>query len=261
MNNHYLLIGNVYVADRDNHRIRKVTVSTGILTTIAGSSTSSSYSGDNGAATSARLSYPCGVALDSSGNVYIADTYNDRIRKVVVVTGIITTIAGTGASSYSGDGGAATSAALYNPSGIAIDSSRNIFIADSYNNRIRKITAETQSPTAIPTVTPSLTPSTSIPSIVPTVIPTARPSVIPSIIPTANPSVTPTTIMPTVIPTARPSVIPTVIPTADNIITTIAGTGVSSYSGDGSVATSATLYSPYGVALDASGSSYFLTFV
>ena len=114
-------LGNIYIADNGNNRIRKVTVSTGIISTIAGTGTGS-YSGDNGAATSATLSYPYGVGLDTAGNVYIADTDNNRIRKVTISTGIITTIAGTGASSYSGDNGPATSATLNGPFGVALDS-------------------------------------------------------------------------------------------------------------------------------------------
>ena len=92
-----------------------------------GSSTSSGYSGDGGQATAAKLAYPGGVALDSSGNVYIADTYNHRIRMVMVSTGIISTIAGSSTSSgYRGDGGQATSAKLYYPSGVALDSSGRV---------------------------------------------------------------------------------------------------------------------------------------
>ena len=140
------ILDNIYVADYTNHRIRKVTVSTSIITTIAGTGTSS-YSGDNGAATSAALKNPIAVALDLSGsaniitltqllfsladtlgNVYIADSSNNRIRKITVSTGIITTIAGSStSSSYSGDGGAATSAALNSPSGVAVDSSGRRF--------------------------------------------------------------------------------------------------------------------------------------
>ncbi len=112
-----------------------------VITTIAGTG-ASSYSGDNGAATAAAMYYPFGFALDTSGtkphpkivnkeifslthlgNMYIADYYNFRIRKVTVSTGIITTIAGTGTSSYSGDNGPATSAALNYPSGVALDPS------------------------------------------------------------------------------------------------------------------------------------------
>ena len=114
-------LGNIYIADRNNNRIRKVTISTGIILTIAGTGTSS-YSGDNGAATSATLNYPFGVGLDTAGNVYIADTPNHRIRKVTISTGIITTFAGTGTTSYSGDNGPVTTATLYYPIGIALDS-------------------------------------------------------------------------------------------------------------------------------------------
>ena len=112
----------MYIADYLNVRIRKVTISTGIILTIAGTGTSS-YSGDNGPATSATLTRPNGIALDSSGNVYIADTGNQVIRKITVSTGIISTIVGIGTATYGGDGGLATSAELCNPTGVAIDSS------------------------------------------------------------------------------------------------------------------------------------------
>ncbi len=111
----------MYIADFNNQRIRKVTVSTGIISTIAGSSTSGEYSGDNGQAASAKLNYPRGVALDSSGNVYIADQNNHRIRKVTVSTGIITTFAGSGTSSNSGDNGQATAAGLSGPRAVDVD--------------------------------------------------------------------------------------------------------------------------------------------
>ena len=123
----YPSLGNVYIADAYNHRIRKVTVSTGIITTIAGTGTGT-FSGDNGPASSAALNTPSDVALDATGNMYIVDTNNYRIRKVTVSTGIITTIAGTGSYSYSGDGGAATSATLQAPSGVALDSSGILII-------------------------------------------------------------------------------------------------------------------------------------
>ncbi len=114
-------LGNVYIADFFNYRVRKVTVSTGIITTFAGNGTQS-YSGDGGAATAATLNSLQGVGLDATGNVYIGDTYNHRVRKVTVSTGIITTIAGTGTPSYSGDNGPATSAELFGPHGVALDS-------------------------------------------------------------------------------------------------------------------------------------------
>ncbi len=93
-----------------------------VISTIAGTG-SATYSGDNGQATSAAMYSPHGVAIDSSGNVYFSDCGNNRVRKITASTGIITTYAGTGSASFSGDGGVASSAALYNPNGLSIDSS------------------------------------------------------------------------------------------------------------------------------------------
>jgi sugar lactone lactonase YvrE len=132
--------GNLYIADSNNNRVRKVTAATGNITSVAGNGMGD-YTGDGGAATSAGLSLPIGVALDSTGNLYIADTFNNRIRKVTVATGIITTVAGNGVGNYMGDGGAATLAALNTPSGVAVDDAGNLYIADSNNNRVRKVTA------------------------------------------------------------------------------------------------------------------------
>jgi RHS repeat-associated protein len=134
--------GNIYIADTDNNVIRKVTVSSGIITTVAGNGTAG-YSGDGAAATSAELDDPLGVALDSAGNIYIADSENNRIRKVTVSTGLITTVAGNGNEGFSGDGGLATSAQLDLPFGVALDSAGNLYIADSYNDRVREVTAAT----------------------------------------------------------------------------------------------------------------------
>jgi ribosomal protein S11 len=170
--------GSMYIADFGNYRVRKV--STGIITTFAGTG-ASSYIGDNGQATSAAFLYPTGVALDDSGNIYIADTLNNRIRKVTVSTGIITTIAGTGTGGYSGDGGEATSATLNYPFDVSLDASGNVYIADDSDNRIRKVTVST------------------------------------------------------------------------GIITTIAGNGTAGFSGDNGPATSAACNYPTGVALDPSG--------
>jgi RHS repeat-associated protein len=108
-----------------------------IIETVAGNGTQG-YSGDDGPATEAELSYPCGVAVDTSGNVYIADTGNNCIRKVDT-SGIITTVTGDGTDGYSGDGGLATEAKLRCPRGVAVDGSGNIYIADMNNNRIRKV--------------------------------------------------------------------------------------------------------------------------
>jgi RHS repeat-associated protein len=134
--------GNLYIADEYNHRIRKVTASTGVISTVAGTGVPG-FSGDGGAATSAKLYYPTGVAVDSAGNLYIADFDNDRIRKVAASTGIITTVAGNGTWGYTGDGGTATSAEIDGGYSVAADASGNIYIADMYNARVRKVTAST----------------------------------------------------------------------------------------------------------------------
>ena len=128
-------LGNLYIADEYNNRIRAVNTS-GIITTVAGNG-ALGYSGDGGAAAGASLTLPAGVAVDATGNLYIIDGYNSRIREVST-SGIITTIAGMGGSGYSGDGGPATGALLYGPAGLAVDSAGNVYIADTDNNRIRK---------------------------------------------------------------------------------------------------------------------------
>ena len=134
--------GNVYIADYWNHKIRMVT-STGIITTFAGMGDGGT-SGDGGAATSAQLNGPIGISVDISGNVYISDSFNNKIR-MVTSTGIITTIAGTGAYGSSGDDGKATSAQLYTPIGVSVGISGNLLIADYGNHKIRMVTSRSQS--------------------------------------------------------------------------------------------------------------------
>jgi trimeric autotransporter adhesin len=132
---------NIYIADMGNNRIRKIDGVTKIITTIAGST--SGFSGDGGPATAAKLWYPSDVTVDNAGNIYISDYLNNRIRFVSQSTGIITTIAGTGAAGYSGDGGPATSAAIRSPSTVIIGANNNILFSDQDNDRIRKISATT----------------------------------------------------------------------------------------------------------------------
>jgi trimeric autotransporter adhesin len=131
--------GNIYFADRFLNCVRMVTKSTGIITIVAGSNREG-YRGDGGLATSALLHSPSGIALDLSGNIYITDGYNNRIRKVTTSTGIITTVAGDGTEGYKGDGGPATSASLFRAAGVALVASGSIFIADTLNDRIRVVT-------------------------------------------------------------------------------------------------------------------------
>ena len=131
-------VGNIYISDEFNLVIRKITASTGIITTIAGNG-SAGYGGDGGAATAASINYCEYIQLDAADNLYIADKTNNRIRKVNT-TGIISTIVGTGAQGYSGDGGPALSATLHGPEGITFDANGNMYFTDWYNNAIRKVT-------------------------------------------------------------------------------------------------------------------------
>ncbi|MCS7460764.1 S-layer homology domain-containing protein [Paenibacillus doosanensis] len=130
--------GNLYIVDYENSRIRKVDAS-GTISTVAGTG-SAGFSGDGGPATAAELNYPMGVAVDNSGNLYISDTVNCRIRKVDA-SGTISTVAGTGVFGYSGDGGSAISAKLSYPSGMTTDKDGNVYFVDQSNHRIRKIDA------------------------------------------------------------------------------------------------------------------------
>jgi len=131
--------GNIYISDTGNCRIRKVDAATSIITTYAGNGTCG-YNGDGAAATTRRIRSPGQLAFDSNGNLYVADTGNDRIRRIDKITGIITTVAGGGAG---GDGGLAVNAQLNNPEGIAVNSFGTLYIADSSNNRIRRVDAIT----------------------------------------------------------------------------------------------------------------------
>jgi sugar lactone lactonase YvrE len=128
--------GNLYIADTSNQRIRRVDVH-GTITTIAGNGLAG-FSGDGGPATDASLMFPLGMAMDSIGNLYVADANNHRIRRINL-SGVITTVAGNGVEGYSGDLGPATSASLNYPEDVAFDRAGNLFIADSGNNRIRKV--------------------------------------------------------------------------------------------------------------------------
>ncbi len=139
--------GNLFIADSNNERIRRVDGSTGAITTLAGGAGVA----DGGPAAGAELwlhwpggiLYSSGVALDASGNLFIADTENDRVRRVDASSGIITTVAGNGTLGYTGDGGPATAAQLNYPSGVAVDSAGNLFIADHDAQRVRRVDAST----------------------------------------------------------------------------------------------------------------------
>ena len=139
--------GNVYIADGDNSTIRMVNVSTGLISTVAGNGTgctsSTAACGDGGLATAAQLHNPHGLVLDASGNLFIADSLSNRIRQITATTGVITTIAGTGAAGYSGDGGAGINATFNSPFEMVADAAGDLYIADSNNQAIRFISAAT----------------------------------------------------------------------------------------------------------------------
>jgi sugar lactone lactonase YvrE len=133
--------GNLYFAETGNHVIREFSVA-GVLTTIAGNG-AQGFAGDGGQAAAAELDSPAGLAMDGAGNLYIADSHNHRVRKVANATGVITTIAGTGAAGFSGDGGSATTARLDLPTALAVDAAGNVYVADTDNHRVRRIAAGT----------------------------------------------------------------------------------------------------------------------
>ena len=220
--------GNLYIADCFNHRIRRVDAS-GIITTVAGDGTFG-YAGDGGPATEAELNRPEDVALDGAGNLYIADVFNHRIRRVDA-KGIITTVAGAGNQSDGGDGGLATSAQLNNPTGVALDAAGNIYIADFYNGRIRKVDTHG----IITTVAGDGGPTTEAQFYGATRLAVDAAGNI-------------------YVADRYNNRIRRV--DTSGIITTVAGNGSPGYAGDGGPALEAELNSPTGVAIDASGNLY-----
>lgn len=143
-------VGNVFIADSLNHAIREVTVADGKINTVAGQGGSAGSTGDGGSATSAKLNYPYGVAVDAGGDIYISDSNNSVIRKVTGdVSHIISTIAGNGTASYTGDGGSALNATLNHPSAISIDGQNNLYFVDGPSTIIRRILS-TSAPLTLP---------------------------------------------------------------------------------------------------------------
>jgi uncharacterized protein (TIGR03437 family) len=230
--------GNVFIADSVSNRVRKV-LPTGIITTVAGDG-STGYFGDGGPASNAHLLFPSGVAVDVAGNLFIGDSGNSRIRKVQAqAPGIIGTVAGNGIPSYSGDGGPAAKAQLNTPTGVAVDDAGNIFIADTLNQRIRKI-----SPAGMITTIagngsqgysgdggPAINAQLSWPSSV-------------AVDRAGN----------VFIADLQNYLIRKVSPAG--IITSVAGNHVQGYSGDGGIATNAQLNEPGSIAVDSAGNLY-----
>jgi hypothetical protein len=141
---------NLYIADTHNHRIRRIDT-TGIITTVAGNGTQG-FSGDTSAATYASLALPHGLSLDASGNLYLADTGNHRIRRIDATTGIITTIAGDGTQGFSGDNGPAIASSLDSPTATTLTPANLLTLSDTGNQRIRQLTAQPASSTTINTI-------------------------------------------------------------------------------------------------------------
>jgi sugar lactone lactonase YvrE len=229
-------LGNVYIADDTNHRIRRVDAA-GVITTVAGTG-EPGFSGDGGAATNAQLHTPSGIAVDGLGRIYIADTFNNRIRRVDVA-GVITTVAGTGIAGFSGDGGPARIAQLYYPQGVAVDGLGRLFIADSGNQRIRRVDTSG----AIATVAGNGSAGFSGDGGAATSAQLYSPY-----------GVAVDGLGSVFVADTDNNVIRRV--DASGIITTVAGNASPGFSGDGGAATSAQLYSPYGVAVDGIGRLY-----
>ena len=229
--------GNLYIADSNNAAVRKVTQG-GIISTVAGTGGSQGFSGDGGAATSAKLGAPFGVAIDASGNLYIADFYG-WIRKVNASTGVIATIGGNGTIGYSGDGGSATAAQFYNPLGVAVDSSGNVYVADSNNGAVRMIAngiVSTIAGNGTLSYTGDGGPASS-----------AQFSQLSGIAVDAQGNIY-------VADTGNNAI--RLFPLGGTV-TTIAGNGIQGYTGDGGPATVAEMNNPRAVAVTASGNVYF----
>jgi sugar lactone lactonase YvrE len=238
--------GNLYIADSAHHRIRKVTAA-GIISTIAGNG-DPSYTGDNGPADLATLDTPSGITIDGAGNLYIADTGNNAVRKITAATGIITTVAGNGTAGYNGDSLPATAAELNAPLGVTLDNGGNLYIADTHNHRIRLVTVATG---LISTVAGNG--ATDPVAGGGTFSGDGGPAVLAGLY--SPETVAFDTVGNMYIPDSGNNRVREVSASTQNI-STFAGTGAGGYNGDGIAATTAKLYDPSGLALDPAGNLY-----
>ena len=227
--------GNVYVADALDNRVKRIGTD-GSVVTVAGNG-SAGFGGDGGPASSAQLNGPAGVAVDRAGNLYIADFANNRVREVTT-DGNINTIAGSGLQAYAGDTGPATQAALNGPQGVAVDAAGNVYIADTNNHAIRKVTRDGNINTIAGTGVPGFLGDGGPPTAAQITAPAAVALDAAGNLYVSDASMRVRKIYP------------------GSVITTIAGTGASGYSGDGGLATLATFNAPSGIALDPAGNLY-----
>ncbi len=237
--------GNLYIADCGNNVVRKVSKN-GTISTVAGNG-SGGYSGDGVPATQAALNQPEGLAVDSLGSIYIADTFNNRVR-AVGSNGVIQTVAGTGFSSFSGDGGSPSSAALFLPTDVATDSAGNLYIADFGNSRIRKVAQG-----KIETVIGGTGTQTIFNESVATTVRLNGPTGV-AVDGSGNIFVAEGSIGTGTGHAVGDYRIWRINSSA--VVSTAAGNGLESYSGDGNAATAAQLNSPGAVTLDAAGNLY-----
>ena len=229
--------GNVIVADSQNHVVRAIDGTTGIIRTVAGQPGQMGNSGDTHAAISAKLNVPEGIALDGAGNLYIADTGNNTVRMVVDASGVINTIAGTGSAGFSGDGALATSAQLSAPWGVALDPNGNLYVADANNNRVRMIATTGVISSVAGTGSAAFRGDGALASAAALNTPTAVAIDVAGNLYVAD--------------SGNNRV--RKINVASGNITTFAGSGEASASGDGGPATAAGLYGPYGISINSRG--------
>ncbi len=231
--------GNLYIADTMNHRIRKVDATTGIISHVAGTG-QARYSGDGGPAAQAAINEPTGLAVNDE-SLYIADQSNNRVRRVDLATGVISTVAGDGTAAYSGDQVPATEASLAGPSGVALGADGVLYIADTFNSRIRSVDPTTGQ---ITTVAGDGSPYRYQGPEEPHSASISRPAAI-----AAGGDGR-------VYMTDSDSHLIRVWDGRAKTITRLSGTGVAQYGGDGGEALAGSLSYPFGVAVDASGTVY-----
>lgn len=223
--------GNIYFTDAHNNVVRKINAATGIITTVGGTGVQGFF-GDGGPATNAQLSSPFGITIDTADNIYVGDRGNSRVRKINMSTGIITTIVGTGAATYGGDGGHAVNAYIDFPEGLCFDRLGNLYIADYLNHRVRKVDTAgiitTYAGCGLGAYSGDNGPATAAHMLPSDVCVDSLNNIYISDVFSAVRRVDAVT----------------------GIITTVAGTGVWGYSGDNGPATNAQLNQPWGICID-----------